>query len=146
GYVLGLHRHLAVGVEQRGGGVVALLDVGRVRRADERRAHLLARRAKRPADDLQLDGVKPTHARAPAAGELPRPARACSRCRWIVPHASPSPAQPGATNRVAPDSRCTVGPSIRSRALVVARMRRAGAVPQTEARTVTSSTSAESSR
>ena len=31
GYVLGLHDHLAVGVEERGGGVSALLDVGGVR-------------------------------------------------------------------------------------------------------------------
>ena len=37
GDVLGLHDHLAVGVEQRGGGVAALLDVRGVRRADQHR-------------------------------------------------------------------------------------------------------------
>ena len=47
GDVLGLHDHLAVGVEQRGGGVAALLDVGGVRRADQHHAHLLAGRAQR---------------------------------------------------------------------------------------------------
>ena len=40
--VLGLHDHLALGVEQRARGVAALLDVGRVRGLDQHRAHLLA--------------------------------------------------------------------------------------------------------
>ena len=47
GDVLGLHDHLALGVEQGGGGVAALLDVRRVRRAHQHRAHLVAGRAQR---------------------------------------------------------------------------------------------------
>jgi hypothetical protein len=47
--VLGLHDHLAGRVEQRGRAVAALLDVRRVRRAHEDRAHLLAARPRRRA-------------------------------------------------------------------------------------------------
>ncbi len=47
GNVLGLHDHLAVRVEQRGRSVAALLDVRRVRRADQHHAHLLAGGAQR---------------------------------------------------------------------------------------------------
>ena len=55
GDVLRLHHHLAVGVEERGRGVAALLDVRRVRRADQNRAHLLARRTQRAAQNLEPD-------------------------------------------------------------------------------------------
>ena len=72
--VLRLHDHLAGGIEQRGRGVAALLDVRRVRRADQRGAHLLARSAQRARDDLQLDRIDRAH-----------PASACSRRRCIVP-------------------------------------------------------------
>jgi hypothetical protein len=57
GDVLGLHDHLPVGVEQRGGGVAALLDVRRVRGVDQHDAHLLTGGAQRAADDLQFDRV-----------------------------------------------------------------------------------------
>ena len=57
GDVLGLHDHLAAGVEQRGGGVAALLDVGRVGAAHEHDAHLLARRAQRAEHHLQGDRI-----------------------------------------------------------------------------------------
>ena len=61
GDVLGLHHQLAGGVEQRGRAVVALLDVGRVSGADQRRAHLVAG-GSQPADQhLQRDRVEPAH-------------------------------------------------------------------------------------
>ena len=56
--VLGLHDHLAGRVEQAARAVAALLDVRRVRAAHEHGAHLLARRAQRPGDDLQVDRVE----------------------------------------------------------------------------------------
>ena len=68
--MLGLHHHLALGREQRGRGVAALLDVGRVRRADEHRAHLLADRVQRPGQHLKLDRI---HQELPSAR------------RWMVP-------------------------------------------------------------
>ena len=72
GDVLGLHHHLPARVEQRGGAVAALLDVGRVRGADQRGAHLLAGGAQRAGEHLQLDRVE-AHAPAP------------SSCRCTVP-------------------------------------------------------------
>ena len=56
--VLRLHHQLAGGVEQRRRAVVALLDVGRVRGADQHRAHLLAGRAQRADQHLQRDRVE----------------------------------------------------------------------------------------
>ena len=85
GDVLGLHDHPAGGVEQRAGRVAALLDVGRVRRADEHGAHLLARRAQGAGDHAQGDRVDAHGARS-------------SR---IVPDGSTRPAQPGGTASVA---------------------------------------------
>ena len=53
------------GVEERGRAVVALLDVGRVGGADQRRAHLVAG-GPQPADQhLQGDRVEPTHSAVP---------------------------------------------------------------------------------
>ena len=69
----------AVGVEQRGGGVAALLDVRGVRRADQHDAHLRAGRA-------QGAGERP----AARSGQASSAAR-----RWMVPCASTSPHQPG---------------------------------------------------
>ena len=71
--VLGLHDHLAGRVEQRGGGVPALLDVRGVGRADQHDAHLFAGCAQRAGDDLELDRVECAHF-VPAPG-LERPAR-----------------------------------------------------------------------
>ncbi len=51
--VLRLHDHLALRVEEGGGGVAALLDVGRVRRAHQHRAHLLAGGAQRAEHHLE---------------------------------------------------------------------------------------------
>ena len=85
------------GVEQRGRGVAALLDVGRVRRADQHRAHLLADRAQRAGQDLELDRVDRR--------------RSLRRVRWIVPVSSTSPAQPGGTSSVDSGSSTTAGPA-----------------------------------
>ena len=76
--VLGLHDHLAVRVEQRGRAVVALLDVRRVRAADQDRAHLLARGAQRAGGDLQGDRVEALtrHAQDHGAGRVGRAAPA----------------------------------------------------------------------
>ncbi len=94
--VLGLHHEVAGGVEQRAGGVAALLDVGRVAGADQHRAHLLAGRAQRAGGDAQGDGIE---------------AHFCTR---IVPDSSTSPLQPGGTARVASRSSTIAGPSMRS--------------------------------
>ena len=96
GDVLGLHDHLARRVEQRGRAVAALLDVGRVRRAHEHGAHLLAGGAQRAGHDLQRDRV-----------EL---AAHPSRSRTIVPVLSARPDQPSGTTSVASGRRTTVGP------------------------------------
>ena len=81
GDVLGLHHHLPGRVEQRRRGVAALLDVGRVRRADQHGAHLLAGGAQRAEDHLQLhrvDGHAGSSARrtsiAPSASTVRAPA------------------------------------------------------------------------
>ena len=50
--VLGLHDHLALGVEEGGGGVAALLDVRRVRRAHQHGAHLVTGRAQAVVDAI----------------------------------------------------------------------------------------------
>ena len=57
GDVLGLHDHLARGVEEAGGGVAALLHVGRVGGAHEHHAHLVARRPQRAHHHLQSDRI-----------------------------------------------------------------------------------------
>ena len=61
--MLGLHHQLARGVEERGRAVVALLDVGRVGGADQRRAHLVAGGAQAADQDLERDRVEPLIAR-----------------------------------------------------------------------------------
>ena len=60
--------HLAAWVEQRGGGVAALLDVGRVGGADEHHAHLVAGRAERAEHHLERDRVH--HARSRTVARL----------------------------------------------------------------------------
>ena len=55
--VLGLAERLATRVEQRGRAVAPLLDVGRVRGADQRLAGLLDDRRHRRADHLDRDGI-----------------------------------------------------------------------------------------
>ena len=55
--VLGLHRHLAGRVEQRGRGVAPLLDVRGMGRADEHHSHLLAGGAERADHHLEGHGV-----------------------------------------------------------------------------------------
>ena len=57
GDVLGLHHHLAARVKQRRRRVAPLLDVGRVRRADQHGSHLLADRPQRAGQDLELHRV-----------------------------------------------------------------------------------------
>ena len=54
GDVLGLGDHPAAFVEECRRAVAAFLDVGRERRTDERRAHLLGDGPQERADDLQL--------------------------------------------------------------------------------------------
>ena len=83
GDVLGLHDHLAGGVEEGGRAVAALLDVRAVGRAHERGAHLLAGGAQRAGGDLQGDRVHGAHA---------------SRSRTTVPVASVRDDHPGAAS------------------------------------------------
>ena len=96
-YVLGLHDHLAGGVEERRRAVAALLDVGAVGRAHQHGAHLLARGAQRAGRDLQGDGID-AHARSSTS----------------VPVSSVVPLQPSGTTSVASGSATTVGPVTRS--------------------------------
>ena len=90
--VLGLHDHLASRVEQAGRAVATLLDVRRVRAAHERGAHLLAGRAQRAGDDLEVDRVK-RH----AASSSPSTIVPASSTRPASP--APRPASPRAARR-----------------------------------------------
>ena len=92
GDVLRLRDHVARLVEERGGAVTALLDVGRERGADEDRAHLLGDRPQAAADDLELD-VDHVALRSTS-----------------VPWGSVLPAQPSGTQAVEPASSSTRGP------------------------------------
>ena len=99
GDVLGLHHQLAVGVEEGGRAVVALLDVGRVGGADQRRAHLIAGGAQAADQDLERDRVEAVAAhRATSARD-----RAVRR--------RPSALQPGGSTSVASGSSKTTGPA-----------------------------------
>ncbi len=110
---------LAAGVEERGRAVVALLDVGRVGGADQRRAHLLAGRAQ-PADHhLQGDGIE-AHGRLDVPVATHRAAVACSAS--IVPASSTRRASRAARRRSPRAARRRAGPRPRSRR----RARRAG--------------------
>ena len=84
GDVLGLHDQLAGGVEEGGRAVVALLDVRRIRRADQRRSHLVAGRAQAADHHLQGDRVERAH-----------PARPWADSATIVPLSSTSPPPTG---------------------------------------------------
>src|SRR3954468_13385570 len=126
--VLGLHDHLAGRVEEGGGAVTALLDVGAVGRAHEHGAHLLARGAQGAGGDLQGDGVDGHDARSSTS----------------VPVSSVLPLQPSGTTSVASGSATTVGPSTSSPAGAAKSTAGAGSRPVT--RTVTSSTSPSESR
>ncbi len=78
------------GSNRRGRGVAALLDVGRVRRADQHRAHLLAGRAQRADHDLELDRVESPRV-APGIVPVGLAPRRASRAG---PAASPRRARP----------------------------------------------------
>src|SRR5439155_19194649 len=95
-YVLGLHHHLAFGVEQAGGSVTALLDVRGVRRADQHDPHLVARRFQRADHHLERDGIH-----QPLRSMLSPPGVASAR-------------QPGGTTTVDSGSSTIAGPSTRS--------------------------------
>src|SRR5262249_7642659 len=71
--VLGLAERLAGGVEQRRRAVAPLLDVGRMRGADQRLARFLDDRAQRRADHFDGDGVELVHYLPPHVmrGEVP---------------------------------------------------------------------------
>ena len=92
--VLGLHDHLAMGVEQGGRRVASLLDVRRVRRADEHGAHLLTDRPERATQHLQLDGVDHR-----------------VRSSLIVPLSMTSPDHPWGMRSVDSGSSITAGPA-----------------------------------
>ena len=77
---------------------LALLDVGRVGGADQRRAHLLAGGAQAAGQHLQRDRVERAH---PPAQPPPT----------IVPASSTRADQPGGTTKVASGSSKTTGPS-----------------------------------
>src|SRR6185295_13145309 len=62
--VLGLAQRLAGGIEQCRRAVAPLLDVGRMRGADQRLAGLLDDRGHGGTDDFDGDGVEPGHAEA----------------------------------------------------------------------------------
>ena len=93
GDVLGLHRHPPALVEQRRGGIAALLDVRRVRGADQHGAHLVAGRAQRAEHHLERDRVEPAHRSS------------------TTPSASARACQPGGTTSVEPGSSKIAGPS-----------------------------------
>ena len=93
GDVLGLDDEPAVRVEQRGRAVAPLLDVGRERAVDQRRAHLLGDPAQRADRDLELGGV-----------------HVASRVR--MPWSSASPDQPGGTRQVVSGNSTIAGPSM----------------------------------
>ena len=92
GDVLGLGDHAAPGVEERGRAVAPLLDVRRERAPDEHRAHLL----RDPGESRAHHG---------------QGHRVHDRSRTRVPAASGSPAQPGRTRHVAPESSTIAGPA-----------------------------------
>ncbi len=75
GDVRGLRDHLALGIEQRCGGVAAFADIRRQRAVDEYEPHLLRDRCERVRHDLETDGVE-FHVRsritAPDACTVPR--------------------------------------------------------------------------
>ncbi len=73
--MLGLHHHPPARVEQAGRGVAALLDVRRVGRADEHRAHLLADRPQAAGEQRELDRIG-HRARSSATSRARRSARA----------------------------------------------------------------------
>ena len=87
------------GVEERGRAVVALLDVGRVGGADQRRAHLVAGRPQPAGQHLQRDRVD-AHASPPPPGSCPprRPGPTSRAGRRRSPR--------GARRRPAPRPRC----------------------------------------
>ena len=81
-------------VEQRRGGVTALLDVGRVGRADQHRAHLLADRAQRAGQHLELNRIDHR-----------------SRSRQTLPASSTCPLQLGGISSVDSGSSTIAGPA-----------------------------------
>ena len=95
GDVLSLHHHLPARVEQRGRGIAALLDVRRMGRADQDRAHLLADRSQRSGEDLKVDRIDHR-----------------ARLTRTVPAASTSPAQSVGTRSVDSGSSTIAGPLI----------------------------------
>src|SRR5207342_3203764 len=89
------------GVEERGGAVVALLDVGRVGGADQRRPHLVAGGAQAADQDLERGRVEPAHPAVPSF--LDR--------ATIVPASSTVASQPGGRTSVVSGSSKTTGPA-----------------------------------
>ena len=103
--MLGLHHELAARVEDRGRAVAALLDVGRVGRADQHGAHLLARGAQGARDHLEgrrdrrSSARPPRHRLARRRSSPPRPPARSTR--------GAGPASPrAARRRTAPRPRC----------------------------------------
>ncbi len=91
GDVLGLGDHPTARVEDRRRAVAPLLDIGRVRGADEGGAHLLRHREERRADDLERDAIhglsaaqRPSsHSTAPAAAPKAMAAGTLKRTRTL---------------------------------------------------------------
>ena len=106
GNVLGLGDDPAAFVEEGGGAVAPLLDVGREGGADEDGAHLLGDRAERAAENLELN----VHVRVSLQ---------------VAP--SLAPTHPGGSQQVDPSSSSTAGPAISSRADLLGSMARARA-------------------
>ena len=107
GDVLGLHHQLAAGVEERGRAVAALLDVRRVGRADQHRAHLVAGGAQRADQHLQRDRVEARAHRASLRA---------ARCPRVVDLRAPAGRQHqgrlrAARTRTGPRPRCPAGGS-----------------------------------
>ena len=109
--MLGLHHQLAAAVEQRGRAVAALLDVRRVRGADQHRAHLVAGGAQRADQDLERDRVEARRSSSPLGDDRARvvdlgaPARAAApgsppaaRTRTAPRPRRPSPGSPRRTS------------------------------------------------
>src|SRR4051794_5214361 len=92
--VLGLHDQLAAWVEQGGGAIASLGDVGGVGRADQDCSHLVAGGPQRAGHQLKCNGIE-VH----------------DRSAVIVPPSSTDALHPGGRTRVASGSSKTQGPS-----------------------------------
>ena len=113
--VLGLHEQLAVGGEQRGRAVGALLDVRAVRGTPQHRAHLVGDAGEPRDQDLQRRRIEVAHARSSSRVTHPRaesrPARAAQPSGIHTVQSGSATTTPGPTTTRAVDGREVRRPS-----------------------------------